>query len=272
MREVWKSRRLFNLKETIVVVVLVALLCPPVIIMGICLTGSGLGSMKIPSAQASDVEAGQPVVSDAVLNEAVMNAEAVNEAVYDDSVLRALAHMGLTPKHIELWSSEHPHTTLKGLNSMTTERQRKVANIATFIRKVNKNISPKTAWREACAFVYYSGKYGVPTNLAVGIAKMESRFNPSAASQGGALGVMQVVWKIHYGMLSKKGIASTRDHMFDPERGVAAGILLIARYVNVYGSVQKAVTKYYGGIARSYKSKIDKNIAMLESHSSGTGF
>ena len=64
---------------------------------------------------------------------------------------------------------------------------------------------------------FYSVKYNVPSDLVVSIANAESRFNPSAQSKAGALGVMQVMWKVHNGMLRAKGIAPTRDHMFDPE-------------------------------------------------------
>jgi len=128
------------------------------------------------------------------------------------------------------------------------------------------------AWREASALVYYSSKYNVPTDLSVGIAKTESLFNPSAVSSRGAMGVMQVMWKVHHGMLSARGIATTRDHMFDPERGVEAGVLLLSRYINAYGTVQKALNRYYGGISVSYLKKVNNNMAMLQRHSEKTGF
>ena len=190
----------------------------------------------------------------------------------DPSVRAALSHMGLKEEHLDLWSSEHPRTTLKNLRTMSKAMQSKVANIATFIRKVNRQIAPKTAWREACALVYYSKKYKVPTDLVVSVAKAESRFNPSAQSRGGALGVMQVLWKVHNGMLSKKGIATKRDHMFDPERGVEAGVMIMSRYIAAYGTVQKALNRYYGGIATVYLRQVNKNLAMFQSHSSATGF
>ena len=120
--------------------------------------------------------------------------------------------------------------------------------------------------------MFYSIKYGVPSNLAVGIAKAESHFNPNAKSSAGALGVMQVMWKVHNGMLRAKGIAPTRDHMFDPERGVEAGVLILSRYITAYGTVQKALNKYYGGIATNYLKKVNKNMAQLKSHSEAMGY
>lgn len=192
--------------------------------------------------------------------------------VYHDSVYNALRKQGLSKEHIELWRGEHPASTLNKLGTLTPAMQKKVANAASYIRKVNPNVSAKTAWREAMALVYYSVKYNIPSDLAISIAKAESRFNPGAASKAGALGVMQVMWKVHNGMLRSKGIASTREHMFDPERGVEAGVLILARYVKVYGTLQKALNRYYGGIAHSYLKKVNNNMAHLQKHEANTGY
>lgn len=195
-----------------------------------------------------------------------------DSAPFDKSIYAALKHQGLTEEHIGIWQDEHPLSTLNKLETLTPAKQKKVANVAAFIRKVNPKISAKTAWREACALVFYSVKYGVPPDLVVSIAKAESRFNPSAQSKAGALGVMQVMWKVHNGMLRAKGIAPTRDHMFDPERGVEAGVLILSRYMSAYGTVQKALNRYYGGIAHSYLKKVNNNMAMLQKHSTKTGY
>ena len=191
---------------------------------------------------------------------------------YHDSIYNALRKQGLSKEHIGLWCSEHPVSTLNKLGTLDPAKQKKVANAASYIRKVNPNVSAKTAWREAMALVYYSQKYNIPSDLAISIAKAESRFNPGAASKAGALGVMQVMWKVHNGMLRSKGIAATREHMFDPERGVEAGVLILSRYVKVYGTLQKALNRYYGGIAHSYLKKVNNNMAHLQKHETTTGY
>lgn len=198
--------------------------------------------------------------------------EEAKESKYDQSIYGALKQQGLTAEHLEKWKSKFPLSTLNQLETMSPARQRNVADAATYIRKVNSKIPYETAWREACALIFYSAKYGVPSNLAVGIANAESHFNPNAKSNAGALGVMQVMWKVHNGMLRAKGIAPTRDHMFDPERGVEAGVLILSRYISAHGTVQKALNKYYGGISNSYLKKINKNMASLQSHSETTGY
>lgn len=191
---------------------------------------------------------------------------------YEKAVQAALTRMSLTSETVRQWVAQHPKSTLKEIEKMSPAKQAKVANIATFIRSVNGKVDKKTAWREAAAIVYYCAKYDLSTELAVGVAKTESNFNPSLTSHAGAQGVMQVMWKYHSGMLQAKGIAATKEQMLDPERGIEAGVLLLSRYVGAYGSIQKALGRYYGKVSAVYVKKIDQNVAMLEKHSSKTGF
>ena len=284
MRRLWRMRKILIPQAVAFLFIAAAILCSPTVGLSretekAVSKGAGGAIITTTEEQLPDGGISVETSTQTLKNEdaAGVPRDVVIETagtVYglDPSVKAALSHMGLKEEHLDLWSSEHPRTTLKNLRTMSKAMQSKVANIATFIRKVNRQIAPKTAWREACALVYYSNKYKVPTDLVVGVAKAESRFNPSAQSRGGALGVMQVLWKVHNGMLSKKGIATKRDHMFDPERGVEAGVMIMSRYIAAYGTVQKALNRYYGGIATVYLRQVNKNLAMFQSHSSATGF
>ena len=284
MRRLWRMRKILIPQAVAFLFIAAAILCSPTVGLSretekAVSKGAGGAIITTTEEQLPDGGISVETSTQTLKNEdaAGVPRDVVIETagtVYglDPSVKAALSHMGLKEEHLDLWSSEHPRTTLKNLRTMSKTMQSKVANIATFIRKVNRQIAPKTAWREACALVYYSKKYKVPTDLVVSVAKAESRFNPSAQSRGGALGVMQVLWKVHNGMLSKKGIATKRDHMFDPERGVEAGVMIMSRYIAAYGTVQKALNRYYGGIATVYLRQVNKNLAMFQSHSSATGF
>ena len=53
---------------------------------------------------------------------------------------------------------------------------------------------------------------------------------------------------------------------------VAAGVLLLSRYIDAYGTVQKALNRYYGGISVSYLKKVNNNMAMLQNHSEKNEF
>lgn len=194
------------------------------------------------------------------------------QPAYDASINTALGKMNLSKETLQKWIDQHPKSALKEIEKMPPARQAKVANIATFIRSVNGRIDHKTIWREAAAIVHLCAKYNISTELAVGVAKAESTFDPTLISKSGARGVMQVMWKYHGGMLQAKGIAASAEQLSDPERGIEAGVLLLSRYVEAYGSIQNALSRYYGKVSTTYVKKIDRNVAMLEQHSSKTGF
>lgn len=282
MRRIWKLRKIYIPQAAALIMIAAAIMCSPDKGMSSSIprkddTADAGGTIITTTAYEANADGSQKVLK---TNAAILNTRSIIKAQGGDnepssnvlglhsSVRSSLKKMGLTAEHIDLWANEHPRSTLKFLGDMTEKKQQKVANVATFIRKVNRSVSPKVAWREACAMVFYSHKYNLPVDLIVGLAKVESRFNPSAYNRSGAMGVMQVMWKVHNGMLGAKGIAMKRDHMFDPERGVEAGVLILSRYVNAYGSMQKALNRYYGGVAHSYIRKINTNMAMLDRHSS----
>lgn len=210
--------------------------------------------------------------SEAVKSAVKLKLEQQQQLNFDKSVHAALGKMGLNADSVKTWMQQHPKSALKELEKMTPSMQTKVANIATFIRSVNRKIDKKTAWREAAAIVHYCAKYNISTEITVGVAKTESNFNPELVSKAGARGVMQVMWKYHAGMLQAKGIAASAEQLLDPERGIESGILLLSRYVEAYGSIQKALNRYYGRVSETYAKKVDKNVAMLQSHSEKTGF
>jgi hypothetical protein len=187
---------------------------------------------------------------------------------YDVSVLRAIREMGLVLDHFDVWIEEHPGSSLARIRFMPPAMQRNVASTALFIRKTNPRIDAKTAWREATAFVHYSAKYGVPSALSTAVAKAESTFNPDAISPKGASGVMQVMWKIHKGLLNSNGIyaASGANPLSDPEKAIAAGCLLLSRYLRAYGSLQMAMNRYSGGGSTSYLRKVNRNMASIMNH------
>ncbi|MDO9508875.1 MAG: transglycosylase SLT domain-containing protein [Thermovirgaceae bacterium] len=183
----------------------------------------------------------------------------------DATVATALGEMDLQPKNLVEWNLDHPESNLRKLWQMKPLDQKNASVIALYILHQNRGIDPKTAWREAVSFVHYSNKYDVPLTLSVAVANAESHFNPDARSSHGAIGVMQVVWRIHTNLLRAHGINSQED-LQDPEKGIAAGILLLSRYLKAYGSTQRALGRYYGGPVESYWPKIARNMARVASY------
>jgi soluble lytic murein transglycosylase-like protein len=190
------------------------------------------------------------------------------EIGYKRHVMSAVREMGISLDQFDKWIAAYPGSALKHLRYMPESMQRDAANIALFIRKSNRDIDEKTAWREAAALVHYSAKYGVPSALTTAVAQVESTFNPNAVSSKGASGVMQVMWGIHNGLLRSNGIHPSpgSNPLADPEHSIAAGCLLLSRYIRAYGSVQKAIDRYYGGTSATYHRKININITNLMTH------
>jgi hypothetical protein len=189
---------------------------------------------------------------------------------YDTSVKRALRGMGLRTANFDEWIAQHPGTALSHLRYMPVTSQQFVASTAVFIRKSNSRIDAKTAWREATALVHYSAKYAVPYVLTTAVAKVESTFDPDAISSKGASGVMQVMWELHQQLLKANGItpAPGANPLADPEKAIAAGCLLLSRYIRAYGSVSNAMERYYGTNSETYQRKVNRNVASVINHHS----
>ncbi|MGC9489952.1 MAG: transglycosylase SLT domain-containing protein [Thermovirgaceae bacterium] len=182
----------------------------------------------------------------------------------DESVHSALEKTGLSAQKLFFWSREHPASNVRYLWGWERRDQKNVAVLALYITSQNKDIDPLVAWRQAVSFVHYSKKYDVPLDLAVAVANTESHFKPEARSGFGAMGVMQVAWHVHEHLLKANGIAAAED-LYDPEMGIAAGTLLLSRYLNHYGSTQRALERYYGGAVSRYWPKVSRYIAKVKS-------
>jgi hypothetical protein len=134
-----------------------------------------------------------------------------------------------------------------------------------FIKTQNRNISLKTAFRIASALKHYSVKYGVSFDLAIAVMHTESHFDPNARSNYGALGLMQVVWRVHFALLRANGILE-EEMLLMPEFGAAAGCLLLSRYLRDSDSVKTALGRYYGGDSDIYWSRISRSLNLYEKH------
>jgi len=185
----------------------------------------------------------------------------------DQSVIFSLEEMKLAPTTLYKFYMKNPDSKVRFLWSWDREKQQKAAILALYIRKQNPKVMPLTAWREAIAFVHYSEKYEVPLSLAVAVANTESHFNPKAKSGFGAMGVMQVAWHVHYKLLMANGLKSKSD-LYDPERGIAAGTLLLSRYLNHYKNAKNALQRYYGGPVGKYWAKVSRYKNKVENFAS----
>ncbi len=134
-----------------------------------------------------------------------------------------------------------------------------VRSVTLFIGEHNQKLEKTIAAREAAAFVKYTFKYDIPLDLALAVGYTESHFSPSSRSDYGAAGVMQVSWKIHSALLAANGITSEAE-LFEPDKGISAGCLLLSRYLRAYETTQAALGRYYGGSPSVYWARVSKNL------------
>jgi len=182
---------------------------------------------------------------------------------FSSSVNKALKYMRVTPEHFNMWAEKRSDSALNKLASLDDEQQKRVACIACYIRKCNSHISAETIWREACAIYFGARKYNLSPELVAAVGRVESHFNPTSVSRHGACGVMQVVYRVHYARLAKLGVARNRADMFDPERGVYAGIVVLKGYVSATGSIQKGLMRYLGGHSNRYYMNVQNHITKM---------
>ena len=148
---------------------------------------------------------------------------------------------------------------LRSLARLTDEVLGDVRAVALFIGEHNRMLDKPTVAREAAAFVKYTFKYDLPLDIALAVGFTESHFIPSSRSDYGAAGVMQVSWKVHSTLLAANGITSEAD-LFDPDKGIGAGCLLLSRYLRAYETTQAALGRYYGGSPEVYWARVSRNL------------
>jgi len=262
-----------NLRHTMAVItVSVVVLVAAVVIsprQGVC-DQTNSGSVQAATISDTDPDPYRPSVEPTAPSEYrptifIQQEEQPEEkqVTYASSVNKALKYMKITPYHINMWADKRHGTDLKKLSLLPDDQQRRVACIACYIHKCNKRLPAETVWREACAIYFGSRQYNLSPELVAAVARIESHFNPGSVSRHGACGAMQVMYRVHYARLAKLGIAMKREDMFDPERGIYAGIVVLKGYVNAYGSVHKGLMRYLGGHSNSYYMGVQNHVTKM---------
>lgn len=99
----------------------------------------------------------------------------------------------------------------------------------------------------------YSIKYGVSPRVLAGMIMQESSCDRHAISSAGAVGLTQIIYK--YWKREISSIAGARADLFDPEKSIEAGALILSVLLNKYGNYRDALDHYSGG-ATSYFKKV----------------
>ena len=83
-------------------------------------------------------------------------------------------------------------------------------------------------------------RYGVDAKLVDAVAKTESNYSPTAVSEVGAVGIMQLMPDT----ASSLGV----NNIYDPKENIEGGVKYIKQLLNTFdGDVKKAVAAYNAG-------------------------
>lgn len=106
-----------------------------------------------------------------------------------------------------------------------------------------------------------SNVYGVEPELVYAIIRTESKFDATAVSSAGAIGLMQIIPSTFEWMNSKKNILSEEKDLFSPEQNIDCGVHLISFLLSKYQNFDTAVCAYNAGIGTVDKWLADPKIS-----------
>lgn len=109
----------------------------------------------------------------------------------------------------------------------------------------------------------YASEYNIDPPLVAAVIRTESNFNPSAESQMGARGLMQITPQTGKWIAEKLEIVNYRDDMlYDPDINVRLGCWYINYLNDYYGNdFQLIFAAYNGGIGNVDKWLKDKKLS-----------
>lgn len=173
---------------------------------------------------------------------------------YGSAIGKALEKLGIKKIYLDMLRHRYPDSALSKLKDMTDSQKLDVAAGILFIKKAcYGKVSNGDIIRESAAIVYYANKYKVTSSEAFAMADLESHCIPkSVGRHNRVLGPFQVHWKVHSDTLLSKKIVSSREDMFDADKGVHAGVYVFAGYVHAAGSVRKSLQRYLGTYSKRY--------------------
>jgi len=97
--------------------------------------------------------------------------------------------------------------------------------------------------------VDYADKHNQDPYELLGIAAVESNFNPKAVSWAGAIGLFQVMCKYWWKPLKYQTIQHCKASLFNPEKNIKAGVHVLTTYRRYFTQCQGTLAYrcYYAG-------------------------
>lgn len=127
-------------------------------------------------------------------------------------------------------------------------------DILPIIMRLQSRLDPALARQVANAIQLYSNEYKLPPELVIHIIDRESRFRPMVRSSAGAVGLMQIMVKVHGDKLKDMKIKPEEAYHID--NNVKLGCWIFREYYDLTGDIKKALLKYVGGKHEKYVQDI----------------
>ncbi|NFH69954.1 lytic transglycosylase domain-containing protein [Clostridium botulinum] len=158
--------------------------------------------------------------------------ESTNESNKDSNTLEAMKSLENT--------NTTPGQRLDYMKMVLNENLTSKINSSSTISTVNLDTDDESKKRIYKAVEEASRKYGVDSNLILGIIKQESDFNPNVISSAGAMGLMQLMPE----NCKEDGVSDP----FNIEQNINGGVKQLKGYIDRYnGNVEMALMAYNAG-------------------------
>ncbi|MBN1057313.1 lytic transglycosylase domain-containing protein [Clostridium botulinum] len=158
--------------------------------------------------------------------------ESTNESNKDSNSLEAMKLLENT--------NTTPGQRLDYMKMVLNENLTSKINGSSTISTVNLDTDDESKKRIYKAVEDASRKYGVDSNLILGIIKQESDFNPNVVSSAGAMGLMQLMPE----NCKEDGVSDP----FNIEQNINGGVKQLKGYIDRYnGNVEMALMAYNAG-------------------------
>lgn len=152
-----------------------------------------------------------------------------------------------------------PALTLTRLEASSAPRAEKLASVVARRYRVAEGAAVEVvdaAFREA-------HRHGLDPVLILAVIAVESRFNPFAQSEQGALGLMQVVPRFHMDKIAALGVPS----ILVPDANIALGARILKDAIRRAGNEQAGLQLYNGAVddeTQAYANRVLQERRRLE--------
>jgi len=127
--------------------------------------------------------------------------------------------------------------------------------------KINTSLDEDSVHTMAESIIKYSEKYSIKKNLLLALIKTESNFNIYAISDGGAVGLTQVILKYHKEKVRTILKDGAKFNPFDIANNIELGAQVLSEY---HGNLQRyngnSENFKYTGLVLNAKKVIDKQL------------